>query len=159
MATALDLAQSRTYPFPIEQAFAFTLGVPLPAVFSRWFGPLPPVAETTGHEGWGTAGQTRTVRTADRGTMRERLVTVDPPNRFAYELTEVTGPLKALVASIDGSWNFASVGTGTRIEWAWTIHPTSRVAELVLPAIGLLWNGYARRALDRLDHLMVTELG
>ena len=159
MAAPVELAQSRTFPFPVEKAFAFTLSAPLPAIFRQWWGPLPPITDVTGPESWGTVGQTRIIRTADGATMHEELLTVEAPNRFAYELTEVTGALKYLFASVDGSWSFAPVGTGTRIEWAWTIHPASDPAAFVLPAVGLLWKGYARKALDRLDELMATELG
>lgn len=159
MAAPVELAQSRTYPFPVEQAFAFTLPAPLPAIFSRWHGPLPPISTVTGPEPWGTVGQVRVIRTADGATMQEELLAVDEPNRFAYRLTEVTGALKFLLTSVDGSWTFSPVGSGTRIEWAWTIHPVSAAAALALPVLGMLWQGYARKALDRLDELMVAELG
>ena len=53
---------------------------------------------------------------------------------------------------------FEPVGTGTRVEWRWTLHPVSRFAAAVLPIVGRLWQGYARRALDQLDVLMVAEL-
>ncbi len=159
MADPLLLARSRTHPFGVEQAFAFTLAAPLPTIFDRWYGLLPPVSSVDGPEPWGTVGQARTIRTADGGTMREELLIVEPPRRFTYRLTEVTGALKVLVSSIDGSWSFEPVGTGTRIEWAWTIHPTSDLAARLVPAIGVLWRGYARRALDRLDERMVAQLG
>ena len=85
---------------------------------------------------WGAVGQSRVIHTADGGSMHEELVIVDPPRRFSYRLTEVTGPLKVLVGSIDGSWSFEPVGTGTRIEWSWAIHPLSDVAALALRPVG-----------------------
>ena len=115
MAAPVELAQSRTFPFPVEKAFAFTLSAPLPAIFRQWWGPLPPITDVTGPESWGTVGQTRVIRTADGATMHEELLTVEAPDRFAYELTEVTGALKYLFASVDGSWSFAAVGTGTGV--------------------------------------------
>lgn len=156
MASPLHVSCSRTYPVPIEQAFAFTLPVPLEAVFCRRFGPLPPVTKTTQDGEWATVGQMRTVHTSDGATMRERLVTVEAPNAFAYELTDVTGPIKPIAKSIDGSWTFETVGTGTRITWAWTIHPVSRASRLAFPVLAPLWRGYARRALDRLEGLMLA---
>lgn len=159
MADPLVLAQSRTVPFPVDRAFAFTLPAPLPAIFSRWWGPLPPITDVEGPVPWGTVGEVRRIRTADGASMREELLTVDAPNRFTYRLTEVAGALKFLFASVDGSWSFEPVGTGTRITWSWTIHPASDAASFVLPAVGLLWKGYARRALDRLDEMLVAELG
>ena len=159
MATPLELVRSRTYPFPVEQAFEFTLPAPLPAIFSGWYGPLPPIAGVDGPEPWGEVGESRRIRTVDGGTMREELVVVEAPNRFTYRLSEITGPLKVLAGSIDGSWAFQPVGTGTRITWGWTIHPASEVASAVMPALRPMWNGYARRALDQLDQLMVAALG
>ena len=159
MAASVELSQSRTYPFALEQAFAYTLPAPLPAIFSRWWGPLPPITDVDGPEPWGTVGEVRRIKTADGASMREELLTVDAPHRFTYRLTEVAGALKFLFASVDGSWTFESVGTGTRITWSWTIHPASDAASMVLPVVGLLWKGYARRALDRLDALMVADLG
>jgi len=157
MASPLDIEQSRTYPVPPEQAFAFTLHSPLDKVFSRRYGPLPPVKEMTLDGTWGTAGDTRVVHTGDGGTMREELRSVEPPSSFSYELTEVTGPLKAIAKSIDGRWTFEAVGSGTRITWAWTIHPASSASALAFPLLRPLWHGYARRALDRLEDLMVAD--
>jgi hypothetical protein len=158
MADPLVLVQSRTLPFPVEQAFAFTLAAPLPAIFSRWWGPLPPISGVDGPEPWGTPGQVRHIRTADGASMREELLTADAPDRFTYRLTEVAGALRLLFASVDGSWAFQPVGAGTRVTWSWTIHPASAAASVVLPVVGLLWKGYARRALDRLDEMMVDAL-
>ena len=56
------------------------------------------------------------------------------------------------------AWRFEPVGTGTRIEWTWIIHPASKVSAMVLPGLRWLWQGYARQSLDRLEQLMVAEL-
>jgi hypothetical protein len=127
-------------------------------LFSRWFGPLPPVVSTDGPEPWGTEGQTRTVRTADGGTLHEELVGVARPAEFTYRLSRITGAMGWLIAEVDGGWRFEAVGTGTRIEWFWTIHFTSDVAAWFGPTVGWLWRGYARQALERLEQLMVAKL-
>ena len=158
MADPLVLAQSRTVPFPVEQAFGFTLPEPLPRLFNRWWGPLPPIAGVDGPPTWSEAGQVRTIHTADGASMREELLAVEAPDRFGYELTELTGAFKFLAASIDGTWSFDPVGTGTRVTWQWTIHPAAGPAAVALPVLGLFWKGYARRALDQLDDLMVASL-
>lgn len=159
MASPLTVACSRTVPFPVEQAFAFTLPEPLPRLFRRWWGPLPPIVSVDGPVPWGEVGQARTIHTADGASMREELLSVDAPRRFTYELTGLTGAFKVLAASIDGSWIFDPVGTGTRVTWQWTIHPADSPAAVALPVLGRLWKGYARRALDQLDELMVASLG
>lgn len=155
MASPLHLSSTRTYPVVVEDAFRRTLAWPLEELFHRRFGPIPPIAGTEQDGPWGTVGQERTIRTGDGGSMRERLVEVDPPHRFAYEITGVTGPMKPLASRIEGSWAFAEVGTGCSITWSWTIHPASSASALVLPAFGRLWNGYARRALDHLEDLLL----
>jgi len=159
MPSPLTVACSRTVPFPVDAAFGFTLPEPLPRLFNRWWGPLSPISGVDGSGPWGEAGQVRTIHTADGASMREELLTVEAPHRFTYELTDLTGALKVLATSIDGTWSFDPVGTGTRVTWQWTIHPADSPAAAALPVLGLLWKGYARRALDQLDDLMVASLG
>jgi len=159
MPSPLSVACSRTVPFPVESAFAFTLPEPLPRLFRRWWGPLPPITGVEGPVLWGEVGQVRTIHTADGASMREELLTVEAPHRFGYVLTELTGAFRLLAASIEGTWSFDPVGTGTRVTWQWTIHPADSPVAVALPALGLLWMGYARRALDQLDELLVATLG
>lgn len=158
IAESLTLARSRTFPFPVEQTFDFTIGVPLPELFAHWFGPLPPVASVDGPEPWDTAGLARTVRRAGGGTMYEELLTVERPVQFTYRLDRITGALRWLASSVDGTWRFEPIGTGTRIEWSWTIHPASKTAGSMLPGLRWLWQGYARQSLERLEQLMAAEL-
>ena len=160
MPTPLTVAQSRAVPVVPDRAFAQTLPLALETLFSRRYGLLPPVKEVRGQDGsWGRAGQTRTVVTADGGTMRELLEDVQAPHSFSYRLSDITGPLRPLITTIDGRWEFEASGTGTRITWRWTLHPT-RTGALVLPAVLRMWPGYARQALEQLsDHLLGSEPG
>ena len=149
---------SRSVPVPIEQAYDAVLTAPLPIIFSRRYGPLPPVREVrdqAGEWGAGGVGQTRTIVTADRGTMQEELTVLDPPGRVGYTLTRITGPMRPLVDLVEGVWSFAPVGTGTRITWTWTFHPANRAAGLVLPALAWAWRGYARQGLEELETSLV----
>jgi len=158
MASPLIVACSRTVPFPVDQAFAFTLAEPLPRLFRRWWGPMPPITGVDGPGTWGEVGQVRTIHTADGGSLREELRVVEPPNRFEYTLSVLTGGFRLLVGSVDGRWAFDPVGTGTRVTWEWTLHPSDGPAAVGLPVLGWCWKGYARRALDQLDDLMVATL-
>lgn len=152
---ALVVEQSRTVPATVADAFAGTLPLPLPQLFRRWYGPIPPIKEVRGQAGeWASVGQTRTVLLTGGGSMREELTEVDPPRAFAYRLTDVTGPMAPLVAYVEGRWQFAPVGPGTTITWSWVIHPRSGLAAPVLPVLGWLWKGYARQALARLSALL-----
>jgi hypothetical protein len=152
----LAVSRSRTYPVPIDEAFARTLALPLEQLCSRRYGPLPPIKGTTQEGAWSTAGQVRTIHSADGGTMREHLLAVEPPHQFRYEITEITGPMKPIAGRVDGAWTFAPAGTGTRITWSWTIHPASSASVVVLPVLGRLWRGYARQVLERLEELLLS---
>jgi hypothetical protein len=152
---ALTVSRSRRVELPPEQAFDRTLAEPLPHLFTRRHGPIPPIKEVRdAPASWDTVGQSRRIVTSDGGTMLERLVRVDRPRAFGYELTGFTGPLAPLVRSIDGEWAFTPSGAGTEVTWSWTLHPRHPVTGLALPAFGLFWRGYAAKALARLDELL-----
>ena len=156
MATSVVVEQSRAIPVTVEDAFSRTLPLPLPLVFSRWYGPIPPIKEVRDQTGdWGAAGQTRTVVLVGGGSMREELTSVDAPNSFGYTLSAIKGPLAPLVGSVEGKWSFAPAGTGTQVTWQWIIHPKSGVTAPALPVLGRLWKGYARQALETLSAQLV----
>jgi hypothetical protein len=156
MNKPLLLQKSRAVPVPVEQAYRSVLPMPLTSIFDRWFGPIPAVREVTDQEGdWGTVGQSRTIRTADGGSMREELTSVEPPHSFGYTISDVTGPLKLLVSRVEGQWTFEPAGTGVRITWLWTVHPASQLAEVAMPLFGWLWKGYARQALERIEERLL----
>ena len=159
MSNPLAVQESRAVPVPVEQAFAWLVPVPLTSIFDRWYGPIPAVREVTDQDGegdWGAVGQSRTIRTADGGSLREELTTVEAPHRLGYTLRDVTGPMKLLVSHVEGLWTFEPAGTGVRITWAWTVHPASQLAEVAMPVFGWLWKGYARQALERIEDLLLA---
>jgi hypothetical protein len=156
MSRAVHVSRSRTYPAGVKRAFEELLPYDLARVFTRRYLAIPPIKEVREQGGaWGTPGQSRTVLLAGGGSMRETLQQVDSPHRFAYRLDEVTGPMKALVRSVDGAWEFVRAGTGVRITWSWTLHPRGRVGSLAMPAFQRMWQGYARQALDDIERLLV----
>jgi hypothetical protein len=157
MTAPLQLEQSRAFPVSLDRAWQVVLPAPLEQIFSRRYGALPPVTGVRDQDGdWGRVGQTRTIRLADGGSMREELTVVTPGQEFGYTITEVTGPMKALVASAEGRWVFTEVGTGVRVSWSWTVHPLNSFAELAMPLFGWLWRGYARRALEQVETLLLA---
>lgn len=154
---ALELARARTYPVGVARAFDTVLPVPLPGLFSRRYAALPAVAAVRDQPGeWGEVGQTRTVVLADRTTLRETLTALDRPSSFGYRLDDIRGPLRPLVSAVEGEWRFDKAGTGVRITWSWTLHPASAATALLLPAIGRMWQGYARQALEQLERILVA---
>jgi Polyketide cyclase / dehydrase and lipid transport len=156
MPSPLTVEKSRAVPVDLQHAFHGTLPIPLTRIFSRRFGLLPPVKEVRGQHGpWGQIGQSRTVLTSDRGTMRELLTDVHAPHWFSYRLGDITGPLGPLVQSIDGRWEFAPIGTGTLITWRWTLYPRA-LGAVVLPVIVMMWRGYARQALEQLSEQLLA---
>lgn len=156
VTTPRRLEQSRAYPVDVAHAWATVLPAPLERVFARRYVALPAVREVRDQPlPWGTVGQTRTVVLADGGTMREELTEVVEGRRLGYRITDVTGPMKVLVGSLDGTWAFDPVGTGTRVTWTWVVRPASSAAELAMPVFARLWRGYARQALDGLEDLLL----
>jgi hypothetical protein len=151
----LSLAESRTVALPVEEAFDAVLPMPLEEIFVRRYGPIPAIKGTRQQGTWGTPGQTRTIEMADPGTMEEQLVVVERPQRFGYRIGGVTGPMKLLVSRVDGTWSFDPDGAGTRITWAWEVHPTT-VGRLAMPLFGRLWHGYARQSLAHIESLLTS---
>ena len=160
MPRSVVVEQSRAIPVAVDDAFSRTLPLPLPVIFAHWYGPIPPIKAVRDQTGdWDAAGKTRTVVMVGGGSMREELTYVDAPQSFGYSLSNIKGPLAALVGSVEGKWNFAATdtgGTGTTVTWQWILHPKSSVTAPALPVLGRIWKGYARRVLETLSHLLVS---
>jgi hypothetical protein len=155
MADPVQLSASHAVPLPAEEAFDRVLSAPLEQVFARRFGPIPAIRRTDQQGEWGTVGQQRTIAFTDPGSVRERLTVVERPHRFGYTLSDVVGPMKMLIAEVEGLWSFEPDGTGTRITWSWTVHPANAGGRLAMPLFARLWQGYARRSLTHLETLVI----
>lgn len=155
MSDTVTMSRQRTMPVAPDEAFTRTLEMPLNAIFTRRYGPIPAIRDTAGDTPWNTPGQRRTIRLADGGSLQESLETVEPPHRFTYVLTEPTGPLAPLVERIDGTWAFEPAGTGTRVTWSWTAHPRAPWTRPLLIAFAAAWRGYADRALEDLSEALL----
>lgn len=156
MAHPVVVEQSRAIPADPAEAFARTLPMPLPTLFRRWYGPIPPIKAVRDQTGdWSAVGQTRTIALTGGGTMRETLTAVDAPRWFGYTISEITGPMAPLIDHVEGEWIFTPHGTGTKVTWRWTLHPGSALAAPALPVFGRIWKGYARQALESLSDYLV----
>lgn len=154
MATSVE--RSRAIPVNPEEAFARTMPMPLPTLFHRWYGPIPPIKEIRDQHGeWNSAGETRTIALAGGGTMRETLTAVDPGRSFGYTISDITGPMAPLIDHVEGTWIFDPAGTGTRITWRWVLHPKSAFSAPAVPVFARLWRGYAGQALESLSDYLV----
>jgi len=155
MANPVVTSYARVFPGSPEKVFDDVMPAPLPDLFHKRYGPIPPIKSVEGQDGvWGTVGQTRTIRTSDGGSMREELTRVERPHAFGYTLTNVTGPMKPLVSQVEGLWSFEAVGSDTRITWQWTIHPKSGLVEPIMPLFCKLWRSYAARSFDSIGALL-----
>jgi hypothetical protein len=155
---ALLLEHARTFPVDVDRAFDVVLPTPLPELFSRRYAAIPPIREVRDQQGvWGTVGQTRTIRLADGGTLRETLTSVDRPRSFGYRITDVTGPMKPLVTELEGEWRFDPAGIGVRITWAWNVHPRGALGRAAMPVFARMWQGYARQAMEEIERLLVPR--
>lgn len=156
MTDDVNLSYSRAFPADPERSFDELLSFDLSRLFSRRYAAIPPIKAVREQAGeWSTAAQTRTIALADGGTMREELLEVTRPERFAYRINEITGPMKPLVASVDGAWELEPAVTGVRITWAWTVHPAGRLGSLAMPLFRRMWQGYARQGFDNIEGLLV----
>ena len=156
MTKPLVVDQSRTIPLGHKDVFRDMVPMPLPQLFCRWYGPIPPIKEVRGQTGdWDSVGQSRTVVLVGGGSMLEQLTQFDPPHSFGYTLSDIKGPLSPLVGRVDGVWMFEPFGSGTNVTWRWTIHPRSGLTAPLLPVFGKLWKGYARQSLEELSKQLV----
>ncbi len=136
---------------PLGIVFEAALSLPLTTLYSRRYGPMPPIVDVhDGRREWTTPGQTRVVVTADGGSMREEMLSIDRPRAFSNRLTVLRGPFKPVVSTVEETWSFRALGTGTEATWEWNLFPRSRLARLVLPIVGRLWRGYAGGVLAQL---------
>ncbi|MBA8792653.1 hypothetical protein FHX74_000247 [Friedmanniella endophytica] len=143
--------RSGLVPAPVEDVFEVALSTPLPELYRRRWGPMPPIVSVRDQQGeWTTPGQTRIFRTADGGEFEERCGAVDRPHGFANRLTVLRGPFAPLVGVVEESWSFRPQGTGTEATWEWNLYPKAAPARLALPVVGRLWRGYAGAVLAQL---------
>jgi hypothetical protein len=156
MTSTVELVYSRTFPAGVKRAFDEVLPCDLTRIFDTRYAAIPPIKAVRGQSGpWGTPGQTRTIQLSGGGSMLEELREVSPSKRFGYHLSNITGPMKALVRAADGTWEFEKAGTGVRITWRWTVQPRGRIGALAMPAFRRMWRGSARLAFDNLETLLV----
>ncbi|MEI2701612.1 MAG: SRPBCC family protein [Baekduia sp.] len=149
----IEVAHSRTFPLGLEETYDAVIAMPLPEMFSRRHLLMPPISEVTDQTGtWGERiGQSRTIHTSDGGRMHEELTEVDAPNAFGYALSVIGGPMRALVAGVEGRWTFAPDGDGTRVTWAWKLTPKSGATRPLVRLIASNWPGYAAKALEQAE--------
>jgi hypothetical protein len=146
---------SRVVAVDPDAAFDGLIGARLTEIFSRRYAAFPPVREVQDEpDEWGSVGQTRTVLLADGGSVRETLTEVDRPDSYSYLLDELHGLLRPFVRTVDGTWSFTPEDGGTRIGWAWTIHPNASPARLTMNVIGRMWKGYADLALGNIETIL-----
>ena len=122
-----------------------------PTRFYPKFGPIPAIVKVTDQTGaWDAVGQSRTLTLSDGGTLVERVRVVDPPRRFAYQLTDFTGFFGNLVAFADAEWDYDASVEGTRIRWTYTYHAQPKRGWLVRVIVKLFWGPYMKRVLPGL---------
>ena len=136
-------------------AFLGVLQMKVPAVFSHWYGAFPPITQVIGD--FATVGDARSLKFAGGGSAREELVHLDPPGTFGYSLSEIKGPLALLTSDVRGRWTFEPVTAGTAATWEWAVQPRSAAAALTMPLFGMMWRGYARKALEELSRQLADR--
>lgn len=150
---------SRTFPVPVDEAYAVVVPVPLEEVLGKRHLAIPGVAEVVQEGVWGReVGQRRTLHFTDGGRTTEVLTVLEAPDRFGYELADTTGPMKLLISGVDGLWSFVADGAGTRITWSWEIRPTL-VGRVAMPVFARMWPGMAATCFDHLADKLAGQAG
>lgn len=152
MAAPYLLSASSTLSARPEDAYLCLVEAPLEELLGDRSGPIPPVRECRGQDGpWGQVGQTRTIVLGDGGTILETLVVADRvTGDYRYQLSNITGPMKALARGVEGRFLFEPAGAGCSVTWSWTVHPTNSAVRLVMPVFNLFWQRAAAKAFARL---------
>ena len=96
---------------------------------------------------WDAVGQSRTLELSDGSTVVERLTVVDAPRRFAYRLSDFTGPFGGLVAFAEAEWDFDAAVEGTRIRWTYSFHAQPKRGWIVRLIVRLFWARYMKKVL------------
>jgi hypothetical protein len=150
MTSSYDVSASAVLDVTPEVAYDAVMAAPLEEILGQRSGLIPGIARCEGQDGaWGTVGQTRTIVTTDRGKTLETLVLADRPDDYRYLITDVRGMTKPLISTIDGRFTFVPEGSGTRVTWSWTIHPTA-LGRPVIPVMGFFWRRWAAGMFVRL---------
>ena len=150
MTSSYDVSASAVLDVAPEVAYDAVMAAPLEEILGKRSGLIPGIVRTEGQDGpWGTVGQTRTIVTSDGGKTLETLVLADRPDDYRYRITDVRGLNKPLISSIDGRFTFVPEGSGTRVTWSWTLHPTA-LGRPAMPLLGVFWRRWAAGMFVRL---------
>lgn len=150
-AAVTHVEYSRTFSVPVDEAYAVVVPVPLEEVLGTRYLAIPGVAEVVQDGEWGRElGQRRTLHFTDGGRTTEVLTVLEAPDRFGYELADISGPMKLLIGGVEGLWSFAADGSGTRVTWSWEIRPTL-AGRVAMPVFARMWPRMAARCFDQLD--------
>jgi len=150
MTSSYDVSASAVLEATPEAAYDAVMAAPLEEILGQRSGLIPGIARCEGQDGaWGTVGQTRTIVTTDRGRTLETLVLADRPADYRYRITDVHGMTRPLISTIDGRFTFVPEGSGTRVTWSWTLHPTA-LGRPAMPLLGYFWRRWAAGMFVRL---------
>lgn len=122
-------------------------------------GPIPGVAEAHWrHAHWSHPGAQRQLVMTDGTRVTEQVVEYQPPTRFRYRMTGLSGLMSRLVWAIDGQWDCAQEAHGSRVCWSYTFVDRGAAALLVLWAMSPLWRSYMRAGLRAVSAAAEREL-
>jgi hypothetical protein len=138
-----SVSSTQTFATTPARAWETLVEAPLETLFDHRSGPIPPVKSSVGP--WGSVGAARTITLKDGSTNTETMIGSSNPDDYRYELSAFTGPMKALVRRVEGTFEFDAEGDQTVATWSWVIHPTNPVTGLALPVLGFFWKQWAAK--------------
>lgn len=147
----VEVLVSQTIDAPVAGAFYVATSI-TPTDLIKKRGILPGIVSGDGHDlPWDTVGQRRRHHLTDNSSVNEELITFEQNTRFAYKVSDFSGPFALLVREAIGEWRFEKLDADrTRIDWIYRFFPKSDLAKPVLWLIvKLAWPGYLGAALSR----------
>lgn len=137
-------------PAPRSDVFDFVVAEDVLPKVLLGYGPLPPVVGTSERTGpWDRVGSERTVHVRGGDSTRERVTAFDPPEHFAYRVSDFSHALRHLASEGRGEWWFEERPGSTVVRWTYAFEARSRLAlPPLLAFVRILWRGYMRVALE-----------
>jgi hypothetical protein len=137
-------------PASLSQTFAIMTPVD-PSAFYPRFRVIPATIAVRDQTGaWDAEGQTRQLLLSDGGSVVETLVSVQPPYRFVYELTDFRRIFGVLVDHARAEWTFQEEEQRTRVRWTYTFFARPGRGLVLGAIVRAFWGPYMRVVLPTL---------
>jgi|GEM_PF-3166307 len=106
---------------------------------------------------WSHPGSVRIVKFDNGLEAREEVVALIRPNYFAYQLSDLTGPLGDVVEFAFAEFVFTPVGSRTKVRWTYTFRPKDGQLDAVQAFISDVWVAWMQGYIDTLKNAIKRD--